>query len=91
MKRSLLALAFVVAAAFTACWRTVEDAARQAYGFMSDSAVRVVTHVAGVFNARAEEFQRPDTPLVQSKAYASRIAKRERPIIFSNFRMCPSC
>lgn len=37
-----------------------------------------------------EGFARPQVPFVQARAFVSRLAKRERPVTFGAWRMCPS-
>lgn len=48
--------------------------------------------VSTPFARRADwtDLARPDTPLVQARAFVMRLAKRERPITTSRWRMCPS-
>ncbi len=38
----------------------------------------------------ADQLHRPRVAFVQAKAFLQRIIKRERPVMFSNWRMCPS-
>lgn len=48
--------------------------------------------VSAPFARRADwtDIQRAEVPLVQARAFVMRLAKRERPVTTSRWRMCPS-
>lgn len=77
-----IAMLSLAAAAFSTIGRVVDSVRR-----------RVVDFVLGVPAAFAEpalRLPKPAAQLVQACAYALRIAKRERPVVRSTWRMCPS-
>ena len=87
MKRSFLAIALLACASIaSACYDAVASPIVAAY--------RVVKgFVLGAFDAMAVESSEPRKPMVQqvqAKAFMQRIEKRERPVITSAWRMCPS-
>lgn len=91
-KRSLLmSLCLGIAAAFTATWRTVSDAAHQVHALYCRAADWVIERVAtAAGKAQPLEAPRAAVLLVQAKAFVLRLAKRETPRVMPGWRMCPS-
>lgn len=91
--RSLLALiTLAMAACFTFCWRTVEDAAVQisnVYRTVKQRAFDVIEYGLQLA-AQPEPVVRPAVMLERARAFQVRLAKRERPEITGSWRMCPS-
>lgn len=92
MKRSfLMSLCLGVAAAFTATWRTVQDAGIAVHALYVRAADWAIERVATAM-PRTEALQTPRTSalLVQARAFVLRQAKRETPRLTPGWRMCPS-
>lgn len=94
MKRSLFGfftLALVACMAF--CWRCLVDpvgVVYRVYREVKDFAVKAV-NTAFQMDKQAQDVRSPAiVALVQAKAFVIRLAKRERPVITSTWRMCPS-
>lgn len=82
----LVAAACALIAAASYAVDRVDHFARAVYGSVRDFALYAVHVVAGT----AESMQAPSVRLVQAKAFVLRLAKRERPVVTSAWRMCPS-
>lgn len=88
MKRSFLAIALLACAAlastcYVAVVAPIVCAYRMLKGFALDAFKLAGTEGVG--------FALPAVVLVQAKAFVLRLAKRERPVVTSSWRMCPSC
>jgi uncharacterized membrane protein len=88
MKRSFLSTVTLLACAALA------SAAYAAYDSVATAYARVKTFVmegVAVVGVTAEKPQSaPVVFLVQAKAFVMRLAKRERPVLTTTWRMCPS-
>lgn len=90
MKKSLLAFA-LLACASLAC--VAYSAVERAVGYAVSAYTRVKAWVLDGFALAAtkSDARTPvPVPLVQAKAFVLRLAKRERPVLTSSWRMCPS-
>lgn len=88
MKRSFLAIALLACAALAvACYHAVADPVVSIYQ-VAKSFVLDAFKLAGT---EGVGFALPAVVLVQAKAFVLRLAKRERPVVTSSWRMCPSC
>ena len=89
MKKSLLGL---MAAAMVAACLAVASYAREAVNYAYSAAWRIgSSFMDGLAKFTAEPMpELPKVAFVQAKAFVQRIAKRERPIMTSTWRMCPS-
>lgn len=88
MKRSFLAIALLACAALAvACYHAVADPI-VAVCRMAKSVVLDAFKLAGT---EGVGFALPAVMLVQAKTFVLRLAKRERPVVTSSWRMCPSC
>jgi len=88
MKRSFLAIALLACASLAAaCYHAVVDplvaVCRMAKSFVLEACRLSANEASGV--------AKPDVRRVQAKAFVQRLAKRERPVVTSSWRMCPSC
>jgi len=87
MKRSFLAIALLACASLaSACYDAVASPIAAVYR-------AVKGFVLGAFDAIAVESVESRKPMVQqvrAKAFVQRIEKRERPVVTSSWRMCPS-
>lgn len=88
MKRSFLAIALLACASLAAaCYHAVADplvaVCRMAKSFVLDACALAANENSGV--------SKPFVQRVQAKAFVQRLAKRERPVVTSSWRMCPSC
>lgn len=95
MKRfhNLLAVfAMALASCFTYCWRTVEDAAVQVRGFYRAAKARAtqITLVGLELAHQPQLVLRPAVMLQRARALRQRQERRDRPVIESTWRMCPS-
>jgi len=54
-----------------------------AKSFVLDACALATDETSGV--------SKPSVQRVQAKAFVQRLAKRERPVVTSSWRMCPSC
>lgn len=94
MKRSLFAFAaLALAGCLAACWRRLTDpvgVVYRAYQEVKDFAAKFA--ISALQLAATEPTGRMPAlvAMVQAKAFAIRLAKRERPVITSTWRMCPS-
>jgi hypothetical protein len=83
---AVLALAGAAAIAFAADFLApVVNIARRAYGTVRD----VFLH-GFELAAQTATVRQPAILLVQAKAFVLRLAKRERPVVTTSWRMCPS-
>ncbi len=82
----LVAAACAVIAAASYAADRVDHYASAVYGSVRNFLFGAVHAVAGP----VERMQAPSVRLVQAKAFVLRIAKRERPVVTSAWRMCPS-
>lgn len=83
------ALILVACAALAAASYAVDQVttyAVSAYHRVGDFFLNVVATVVGPM----ERLLAPAVQLVQAKAFVMRLAKRERPVVTSAWRMCPS-
>lgn len=87
MKRSFLAIALLACASLASlCFHIVADPVVAAYQVVREL-------VLGAFKLAANETHGASKPMVkrvQAKAFTQRIEKRERPVVTSAWRMCPS-
>lgn len=88
MKRSFLAIALLACASLAvACYHAVADpivaVCRMAKSFALDACKLAASEDSGV--------TKPAVQRVQAKAFVQRLVKRERPVVTSTWRMCPSC
>lgn len=87
MKRSFFAFALMACASLAAaCYHIVGDTVVAAY-----QSAR--SFVLDAFKLAANETHGASKPMVkrvQAKAFTQRIEKRERPVVTSAWRMCPS-
>jgi hypothetical protein len=82
MKKALIALAF-------ACL----SFASYAYDIVREVYIHAKTFVLDAVEALSrEDVERKvsKVPMVKAKAFSQRIMKRERPVVTSSWRMCPS-
>lgn len=90
MKKSfrsvLVAAACALIAAASYAVDRVDNYAKAVYCGVRDFLVGAVAAVAGP----VERMQAPAVLLVQSKAFVTRLAKRDRPVVTASWRMCPS-
>jgi len=92
-RRSLFTLAAVAiiasaGAAFSAVCETVADVYRCCRDAFDTFTVRLVSAMP----ASDEGVKSPGiVRLIVAKAYKATTEKRERPVIYERFRMCPSC
>lgn len=83
MKRSFFAMALLACASVAvACYEAVAVGFTKLKAWMFDG----IAQVAGDTGAMSQ----PVKHIVQAKAFVLRIAKRERPVVTSSWRMCPS-
>jgi hypothetical protein len=87
MKRSFLAIALLACASLAAaCYHAVADpivaVCRMTKSFLLDACALAANEGSGV--------AKPAVQRVQAKAFVQRIEKRERPVLTSSWRMCPS-
>lgn len=95
MKRSLITLAFVAAAA---CFSAVSEALNSlgsAVRRLVDRGAAFARNVArkvlsGPISLADNAPTRPQVLILAAKHFVARIVKRERPTISSDWRMCPS-
>lgn len=90
--RSLWAVAAMIAMAFTACWRTIEDASVQvvkAYRAAKVVAARILEVALAPFKRDTGE-RMPSVRFVQAKAFVQRIIRRDRVTVTNTWRHCPS-
>ena len=66
----------------TACWTGITQTASYIW--------RVVCEMPAVFKEPRLEHPAPLKQIVQACAYATKLAKRDRPLTFGTWRMCPS-
>lgn len=88
MKRSFLAIALLACASLAvACYHAVADpmvaVCRMAKSFALDACKLAANEGSGVAKSTVHR--------VQAKAFVQRIEKRDRPVVTSSWRMCPSC
>lgn len=93
MTRSLLAFATLCLAAIAFCWRIAEDVTHQTV--VAYHRIKAVTcgFAAAAVKTVAEQFAavaQIRVPMEQARAFVTRLAKRERPVVTSSWRMCPS-
>lgn len=99
MKRSLVfgILALACAAIASAFTHTFElpsvfaKAVYRTYKRAKDWLVDTVSYGFKLFGGEDEGEAKPAVLLIQAKAFVMRLAKRERPVLTSSWRMCPSC
>jgi hypothetical protein len=90
MKRSFLAIALLACASLaSAAYAAVAPMVIAVVGFAQRLKDLVIDGIALVARAVAD-VNRPAVVLVQAKAFVQRLAKRERPVVTSTWRMCPS-
>lgn len=96
MKRLLLAPLLLLAALALSCTAFVVDCVSDGWGLgkqvlmtVRDRALEVVTFGLKLFQAEPTG-RNPAVRIVQAKAFVARILKRERPVLTSAWRMCPS-
>lgn len=87
MKRSFLAIALLACASLAvACYHAVADpivaVCRMAKSFVLDACALAANEESGI--------AKPAVQRVQAKAFVQRLVKRERPVVTSTWRMCPS-
>lgn len=89
MKKSLFGL---MAATMVAACLAVASYAREAVNYAYSAAQRIGSAFMDGFSKLTAEpmLVLPKVAFVQAKAFVQRIAKRERPIMTSTWRMCPS-
>lgn len=94
MKRSLFGLvALAIASCFAFCWRCLTepvDVAYRVYRVVKDVAVKFACEALKLAATIQADRMPAIVALVQAKAFVMRLAKRERPMITSTWRMCPS-
>lgn len=87
MKRSLLAFALMACASLAAaCYRLVAEPVVAAYRMVRS----VVFDAFKLASNESYGASKPMVKRVQAKAFTQRIEKRERPVVTSAWRMCPS-
>ena len=90
MKRSFLAIALLACASLASvAYAVVAPMVTAVVGFAQHLKDLVIDGIALVSRAVAE-VNRPAVVLVQAKAFVQRLVKRERPVVTSTWRMCPS-
>lgn len=87
MKRSFLAIALMACASLAvACYHAVADpivsVCRSVKAFALDACSLAANEGSGV--------AKPAVMRVQAKAFVMRLVKRDRPVVTSSWRMCPS-
>ena len=93
MKRSLLAFATLCLAAIAFCWRIAEDVTCQTVAAYHRIKAVTCDFAAAAVKSVAERYaaiSQIRVPLEQARAFVTRLAKRERPVVTSSWRMCPS-
>lgn len=94
MKRGLFGFfTLALAACLAFCWRCLTDAADvtyRAYQVVKDFAVKAVRSAFKLAKQAQDSRMPAIVALVQAKAFVIRLAKRERPVITTTWRMCPS-
>lgn len=94
MKRSLLMFScLAIASAFSAAWQPVREMAVAVYRTYKRAKDWLVDTIAYGFKLAGREDEgeaKPAVVLVQAKVFVLRLAKRERPVMTSSWRMCPS-
>jgi hypothetical protein len=91
MKRSfLLAALLALAFAFAISWRVVSDAAVCAYRVVRAAGDWLTAKVLGFAAKLQPAADRPLVGFVVAKAFVLRVIKRDRPVFFAGWRMCPS-
>ena len=87
MKRSFMAIALMACASLAAaCYHAVADPIAAVYRMAKSFVLYAVAFAA----VEGSGFAKPAVHRVQAKAFAQRIEKRERPVVTSSWRMCPS-
>lgn len=96
MKRTLslfASIALVAAAVMSASCRAVDDVASMAVAAFTRVKTAICTFAAEAVKTVAEQFAaiaQIRVPLLQARAFVTRLAKRERPVLTASWRMCPS-
>ena len=96
MKRTLslfASIALVAAAVMTTSWRAVTDVASMAVEAFRRAKFAICDFAAAAVKTVAEKFAAISlirVPLLQARAFVTRLAKRERPVLTASWRMCPS-
>lgn len=91
MKSSRFGLVLLAAAALCVAAVTyTADAVVSAYYAVKKFTFDLASDAFAAFGAKAETGTGPAVQRVQAKAFQRRIEKRERPVVTSTWRMCPS-
>lgn len=94
MKRSLFAFAaLALASCLAACWRCLTDpvgVVSRAYQEVKYFAAKFAISALKLAKQATDDRMPAIVALVQAKAFVIRLAKRERPVITTTWRMCPS-
>lgn len=87
MKRSFLAIALMACASLAAaCYHAVADPIVSVCRSIKSFALDACSLAAGEGSGVAK----PTVVRVQAKAFVMRLVKRDRPMVTSSWRMCPS-
>lgn len=96
MKRTLslfASIALVAAAVMSASCLAVADVTRKAVAAFRRIESAICDFAASAIKTVAEQFAaiaQIRVPLLQARAFATRLTKRERPALTASWRMCPS-
>lgn len=92
-RRTLIFAAAALASSLSAFATTIREATANIVHLYHQAKESVFGYITAAFKAVAAQtaaIVAIATPLVQAKAYVTRLAKRERPELTGSWRMCPS-
>lgn len=90
--RSLAVIGLMLAASFTATWRTLTDGAAIVVQTYRKAKAWVFATVAEGLELAANKpsVRMPAVRLVQARSFYTRLMRRDRPVMTDGWRMCPS-